>query len=190
MRRVYLIRHGEPESTWGGGDPDPGLSARGRTQAEHARDALLSLPQRERPRLVVSSPLRRCRETAAPFAQALDRESRIDACVGEVPTPAALPEAERGAWLRRAFEGRWREIQGDRDYDAWRRQVAAAVAGHAGAAVFSHFVAINAVLSLAQGDDRVVVARPDHASIHTLEIGPDGRLTLVERGREAATQVL
>ena len=191
MRRVYLIRHGEPQSGWGqAGDPDPGLSDRGREQAEAARDALLALPPELRPVRVVSSPIRRCRETAAPLAAALGVEPEIDPAVGEVPTPADLPEAERPAWLRRAFEGRWSDIRGDRDYDQWRRAVAEAAARHAGVAVFSHFVAINAVLSWAAGEERVVVARPDHASIHAFEVSDEGVLTLVEQGREARTGVL
>jgi broad specificity phosphatase PhoE len=55
--------------------------------------------------------------------------------------------------------------------------------------VFSHYVAINAGMSLLEGEDRVLVFRPDHASITTL--GTDGRrLSLVSRGREASTGVL
>jgi hypothetical protein len=50
-------------------------------------------------------------------------------------------------------------------------------------------VAINAVMSLLADDDRVLVFRPDHASISTLDT--DGKvLTLVERGPEASTGVL
>jgi broad specificity phosphatase PhoE len=190
MRRLYLIRHAEPAATWGGGEADLGLSDKGRAQAEAARDALLALPEALRPTRVVSSPLRRCRETAQPTADALGVPVHIDPAVGEIPTPAALSPDERGPWLRRAFEGRWAEIQGDLDYPEWRRGVAAALAGCEGAAVFSHYVAINAVLSLCARDERVHFARPDHASIHTLEVGPGGALSVVEQGREAATQVL
>jgi hypothetical protein len=50
-------------------------------------------------------------------------------------------------------------------------------------------VAINAVMSLLAGDDRVLVFRPDHASITTLATD-GGSLTLVEAGREASTGVL
>ena len=56
--RVYLIRHGKPASSWGEADEDPGLDATGLDQARAARDRLLSGRQRDRPRLVVSSPLR------------------------------------------------------------------------------------------------------------------------------------
>jgi hypothetical protein len=55
--------------------------------------------------------------------------------------------------------------------------------------VFSHYVAINAVMSLLAEDDRVLVFRPDHASITTL-VTDGGGLSLVEAGREASTGVL
>lgn len=189
MARLYLIRHGRPASNWGGHDDDPGLDEAGHAQARAARDWLLSRPPPERPERVVSSPLRRCRETAAPTVEALGVELVIDPRVGEIPTPSAETLETRPAWLRAAFEGLWREIKGDLDYDQWRRSVAAAVASYPGAAVFSHYVAINAAVSTALDDDRVMGFRPDHASITRFEIA-DGALVLVERGREAATQVL
>ena len=189
MSRLFLIRHGKPAATWGEADQDPGLDAAGQAQAEAARDHLLSLPQDMRPTRVVSSPLKRCRETAAPTAQALGVEIEIDPFVGEIPTPAALTPDDRPAWLREVFQGRWADAKGDLDYDAWRRQVAASLTARGGTAVFSHYVAINAVMSLLADDDRVLVFRPDHASISTLET--DGTvLTLVERGPEASTGVL
>lgn len=185
--RVYLIRHGRPASTWGGDDLDPGLDEVGHAQARAVADALLAMS--ERPRRVISSPLRRCRETAEPLAQALGMEVEIDPAVGEIPTPASVPHEERAAWLQKAFTGRWSEIDGDLDYDTWRAEVAQALAGYAGCAVFSHFVAINAAVSLATGDDRVAAFRPDHCSITALEVR-DGGLILIEKGREAATRVL
>jgi len=189
MPHVHMIRHGKPASTWGDADEDPGLDETGQAQARAAAEALLALPEGLRPTSVVSSPLRRCRETAAPTVEALGVELVIDPRVGEIPTPSAETLETRPAWLRAAFEGLWREIKGDLDYDQWRRSVAAAVASYPGAAVFSHYVAINAAVSTALDDDRVMGFRPDHASITRFEIA-DGALVLVERGREAATQVL
>jgi broad specificity phosphatase PhoE len=189
MARLYLIRHGKPTCSWGGADEDPGLDETGRAQARAARDALLALPAAERPLCVVSSPLRRCRETAAPLAEALGVAVEIDAAVGEIPTPVALAAGLRGEWLKRAFAGRWDEVEGDLDYDAWRRGVAASLVSRGGAAVFSHFVAINAVISALEDDDRVAGFRPDHASIQVLD-SANGVLTLVAKGREAVTGVL
>ena len=190
MARIYLIRHGRPASTWGdAADADPGLDEAGRTQAAAASAALMALPAEDRPRLVVSSPLRRCRETAAPFARALGLEARIEPLVGEIPTPAALTPAERGPWLRTAFAGRWADIEGDLDYEAWRAAATRAVAALPAAAIFSHFVAINAVVSSVEGDARVLAFQPDHASITVLEADGE-RLRLISRGREAETKVL
>ncbi|MCR5875581.1 histidine phosphatase family protein [Phenylobacterium sp. J426] len=189
MARLYLIRHARPSSTWGGHDDDPGLDAQGQAQAQAARDWLLALPEAERPRRVVSSPLRRCRETAEPTAQALGVEIEIDALVGEIPTPGGLAHDQRPEWLRKAFGGTWAEIEGDLDYDAWRGAVLEALRHRGDTAVFSHYVAINAVVSRLTGDDRVLAFRPDHASITVLEIG-DGDIQLVARGAEAQTSVL
>jgi broad specificity phosphatase PhoE len=189
MARLYLIRHGKPSATWGGDDDDPGLDATGQAQARAARDWLLALPAAQRPTKVVSSPLRRCRETAEPTAQALGVEVEVDARVGEIPTPAALSLEERGSWLRKSFAGTWAEIEGDLDYDAWRREIVASLVSRGNTAVFSHYVATNAVVSQLLGVAQVLAFRPDHASITVLET--DGQaLSLVETGREATTGVL
>jgi broad specificity phosphatase PhoE len=190
MARLYMIRHGKPSSTWGEeADPDPGLDERGQAQAEAAADALMALPEAERPTRVLSSPLRRCRETAQPFANRLGVELEIDPRVGEIPSPAGLSDPDRAAWLRQVFTGLWTEAKGDLDYDAWRRAVAAAVADYPGYAVFSHFVAINAAVTTVLGKEDVLAFRPDHCAITVFEVGSDG-LQLVELGPEAQTQVL
>jgi len=189
MSRVYLIRHARPSASWGGDDDDPGLDAVGKAQAEAAAKALLALPESARPTRVISSPLRRCRETAAPFAAAIGATVEIDPAVGEIPTPKGLDPAERGPWLRKAFAGRWADIEGDLDYEAWRARVVAGAASHPGAAIFSHFVAINALVTALAGQPEVIAFRPDHCSISVFELA-DGALRLVERGPEATTQVL
>lgn len=189
MSRLYLIRHAKPTTSWGQGDDDPGLDPQGHDQARAACEALLALPASERPLGVASSPLRRCRETAAPLAAALGVTVEIVPAVGEIPTPAALAAEARPAWLQRAFAGTWGAIEGDLDYEAWRGAVAAALAGRPRVAVFSHYVAINGAVSLLRGDDRVVSFRPDHASITVLQ-SAGGVLSLVAPGREAETSVL
>ena len=187
--RLYLIRHGRPSAGWGGADPDPGLDAAGLEQARAAAAWLMALPAGERPLRVVSSPMRRCLETAAPFAKALGMSIEIEPAVGEIPTPAALSGDQRSVWLRDAMSGAWSQIVGDLDYEAWRRSVTAAVALSPRTAVFSHFVAINAVVSVVRGEDRVIGYRPDHASITTLDVGASG-LRVIELGPEARTEVL
>jgi broad specificity phosphatase PhoE len=189
--RLYLIRHGKPASTWGdhGADPDPGLDELGRRQAEAAAQALLALPEALRPTRVLTSPLQRCRDTAAPFAAVLGVEAIVEPAVAEIPTPAGLEGAARSTWLRQAFDLTWNEVEGG-DYAAWRVGVAQALLKAAPAAVFSHFVAINAAVSFAEGHDRVRACQPGHASITVLEADGEGGLKLIELGAQAETQVL
>jgi hypothetical protein len=75
------------------------------------------------------------------------------------------------------------------DYLDWRASVSAAVASYEGMAVFSHYVAINAVVSLSQNDDRVLCCTPDHTSILTFAV-EEGRVRLLSLGQQADTQVL
>jgi broad specificity phosphatase PhoE len=149
----------------------------------------LALPPLVRPTRVFSSPLARCRETAEPFARAIGAAVVIDPRFGEIPTPKGLTGSMRGDWLAKAAKGTWAQIEGDLDYEAWRAAVGEALIGAAGGAVFSHFVALNALISCATGDPAVVSARPDHASITIFDVA-EGALKLVERGAEAQTQVL
>jgi broad specificity phosphatase PhoE len=189
MTLIYLIRHGRPASDWGGGEVDPPLAAEGRLQARTVARKLAGLSGSQRPIAVASSPMRRCRETARPLAEALGVEVVLAEGVGEIPTPSSLSEKSRGGWLRGALAGDWRDIVGDRDYEAWRRNVAKAVAERPGQAIFTHFVAMNAVISLLEGAEAVTVFRPGHASVTVLEC-IDGDLSVVSRGGEARTGVL
>lgn len=88
---LLLLRHGEtaltPEKRLSGsGGSDPALSETGRRQAEAAAEVVAA---RGAVRVVVSSPLRRCRETAAAAARRLGLEVLID---------DGLREADFGAW--------------------------------------------------------------------------------------------
>ncbi|MDP3739628.1 MAG: histidine phosphatase family protein, partial [Hyphomonadaceae bacterium] len=75
------------------------------------------------------------------------------------------------------------------EYDTWRANALAAVDKvQDETAVFSHFVAINAIVGLLTGDDRVVVFRPGHCSITKLA-RRGGKLVVTELGSEAATVV-
>ena len=55
--------------------------------------------------------------------------------------------------------------------------------------VFSHFVAINAVIGACVGDDRLVIRHLDNCSITVVDVEPAGRLALVEGGHEADTLI-
>lgn len=105
-----LLRHGEtaltPEKRFSGsGGSDPELSATGRDQAARAAEAFA---QRGTVQEIVSSPLRRCRETAAAVADRLGLEVRIE---------EGLRETDFGAWEGLTF-AEVRERFGS-DLSAW-----------------------------------------------------------------------
>lgn len=182
MARVWLIRHGEPASTWGGPHPDPGLSEIGRRQAADVASKLQALGPVE----ALTSPLARCRETAAPFAAIGGLQAAVTPEVAEIPTPEGVQD--RHAWLRNAMAGVWSDIPGG-DYPAWRAAVVARVARAPGAAIFTHFVAINACVGAATGSEAVTVIRPAHTAVVTFETDGE-RLTLVDAGEQGAAQAL
>ncbi|PSJ24402.1 bifunctional RNase H/acid phosphatase [Streptosporangium nondiastaticum] len=115
-----LLRHGEtaltPQKRFSGsGGSDPELSPAGLHQAERAGRALAA---RGTIQAVVSSPMRRCRETAAAVAARLGLEIRVE---------DGLREADFGAWEGLTFaevRERWPD-----DLDAWLASSKAAPTG-------------------------------------------------------------
>jgi broad specificity phosphatase PhoE len=184
--RVWLVRHGRASAGWDV-DPDPGLDGLGGAQAREVRDRFAPLPALD----VLTSPLRRCRETSAPLCEAWDCMAVVEPRVAEIPSPEGVPMGERVDWLRAAMGGTWAEL-GPR-YTAFRDDVVRAVAERANdTIVFSHFVAINAVIGAAIGDDRLVIRSLDNCSVTLMEVtaGPDGpTVCLVEGGHEADTLI-
>lgn len=178
---IYLIRHGEAAADWGD-HPDPGLSALGAKQAAAAAELLRPLGVNH----IVSSPMQRCRETSAPTCAALGLDAQVARQVSEVETPDGV--GDRVDWLRGIMAGTWAEASPA--LIDWRASIGAFVDGlppHT--AVFSHFVAINALCALLEGKDSVTVFRPGHCSITRLE-RRNGVLRVAEYGSESATRVL
>ena len=178
---IYLVRHGEAAASWGN-HPDPGLSELGRQQAEAAASSLVSLGARS----AVSSPMQRCRETAAAFERLAGITALVEPVVSEIETPEGVDD--RVEWLKAYMAGTW-AAEGA-SHDPWRRQIAEALSLLPdNTAVFSHFVAINAVVSLIDRDARTTVFRPGHCSITQVDFsGAVPRV--VEYGSQAATRVL
>lgn len=178
---IYLVRHGEAAAGWGD-HPDPGLSPLGQAQAR----AVSQILQSSGVTAAVTSPMQRCRETAAPFESLSGLLARVMPEVTEIATPEGV--ADRVAWLRALMAGTW--LDAGPELTAWRQDMARSVAGLPdGAVVFTHFVAINALAGALEGDDRVTIFRPGHCSVTRLE-RRGGVLRVAEYGSEAATRVL
>jgi broad specificity phosphatase PhoE len=178
VRRLYLVRHGRAEAGFGE-SMDPGLDALGRSQA----DAVAEVLAPKGPLAILSSPLARARQTAAPLAARWHVAPVIEEAVAEIPSPKGMTLEERVAWLRKLMGGSWRDASPE--LDAWRaRCVAALAAMPRDTVIFSHYVAINVAAGAALGDDRVVVFSPDNCSVTVIET--DGaKLRLIEKGAEA-----
>ena len=72
---------------------------------------------------------------------------------------------------------------------AWRRNMIDCVAGYSeDCVVFCHFIAINVIVGAATGADEMITFRPDNGSVTKIGVD-DGRLSLIELGREAGTHV-
>ncbi len=185
MATVHLVRHGRATGGWDA-HPDPGLDEVGRTQASALARRLAALADATAP-LLVTSPLRRCRETAVSVAERWGVAAVVEPLVAEIPSPENVPFGRRVPWLQAAMAGTWSDL-GAR-YIAYRDAVAAYVAGcREDTVIVSHFVAINAVIGACTGDDRVLIHRLDNTSVTVITTSAAG-LDLVEVGHEADTQL-
>jgi broad specificity phosphatase PhoE len=180
---LHLVRHGQASAGWDE-HADPGLTERGRAQAEAVAIALEPFG----PMPVLTSTLRRCQETATPLTKRWGMESLVEPRVAEVPTPAGLSVADRGPWLHTLLAGRWSTEAPELEW--WHQAVVdCLVAIDTDTVVFTHFVAINVAIGAANSDDTVVIARPDNCSVTTMT-NDGGALHLVEAPAQARTDVL
>jgi broad specificity phosphatase PhoE len=182
VTRLYLVRHGRASAGWDT-DPDPGLDEMGVRQSKDAA-ARLSV---HGPLPIITSPLLRCRQTAAELAQLWAVEPRVEQAVGEIPSPEGVAMSDRIDWLRVAMRGTWSDL--GPTYVAYKnRVVSTLVALGDDSVVFSHFVAINVAIGSATSDDRLVLRSLDNCSVTVVDV-VDGGLQLVESGHEADTLI-
>ena len=122
-----------------------------------------------------------------PLAEAWSVEPVIESRVAEIPSPLGVAMGDRVDWLRAAMRGTWADL-GPRYVTFRDALVDALVALANDTVVFSHFIAINAAIGSALGDDRLVIASLDNCSRTVIEVDA-GRLHLVEHGHEADTLI-
>lgn len=185
--RLVLVRHGQPTANWSDGPGDAGLDAVGHEQARIMARSLDSFG----PASLVTSPLRRTRETAAALEAHRGLVARVEPSVAEIASPAALKTdaGARADWLAAVMAGRWDAAGLDDSVRAWRNAVVAALVGLLNdTIVVTHYVAINVAVGAATADHRVSPVSPAHCSAHHFEVVA-GRLRLVTLGAQGATPV-
>ena len=182
MAKLYLVRHGKAAAGWDE-DYDPGLDELGRSQARLAAEALKPLGILK----IVSSPLARTRETAIPLAEAWGCSIEIEERVGEIPPPGKGLK-DRGVWLGGFITQKWPDL--GRDLRVWRQGVIEALLSlDRETVVFTHFIAINAAVGKATGDERVLSFMPHNGSITVISTD-NGRFQLVRLGHQGGTEPL
>ena len=186
MTQLYLVRHGQAAAKWGE-NLDPDLAPQGHAQAQDAAQNIAQqLPQ---PVPIVSSPMARCQQTAQPLAQLWGSQPQIVSEVIEVPS-SHKNFSERTVWLNEIFHQDWSSLLDEPQLTAWRQNLLNwLISCEQNSIVFTHFVAINAAVGMACGDERIIVRYPDYCSVWLFET--DGtQLRLVDEGREIETKVL
>ena len=188
---IYLVRHGEAAQKWWHSD-DPGLSALGREQATQAAETLQSLVSKHQTLRLVSSPLLRARETAAPLTDSLGIGVEVDKVIREIPSP--VPVRERRQWLGEFMHPHWNEQP--EEVLEWQRaslrrwaSLRRLLAMRQPTIVFTHFVTVNAVVGEIIGSTKTVCCLPANASITHIRLTGES-LQLVALGEQLQTTVL
>lgn len=186
---LLLVRHAQPIRIDGGDDQapaDPPLSDVGLAAARAVGGWLAT----EGIDHLITSPLRRARETAAPLAERLGLEPEVVPGIGEFDSRDAsyIPFEEMSRDHEKfgaMVEGRWTDIEGWADPDQFRADVVGAlddvIGRFAGArvAVFTHSGAINVFLGQVLGIERVLWFYPGYASVSRVAASRRGPRSVV-----------
>jgi broad specificity phosphatase PhoE len=181
MAKLYLVRHGKASAGWGM-EKDPGLDDLGYKQAKAVALTLAPLG----PLPIITSPLKRARETSEPLCEIWQVSATVEPRVGEIQFPSETP-SDRVHWLKEVMVDGWSHL--GQDLQQWCQEVIEALMSvDKDTVVFTHYIAINAAVGFATEDDRVVCFRPDNASTTVLETR-ENRLWLIDRGVQADTEI-
>jgi probable phosphoglycerate mutase len=179
---LILVRHAEPvrlEDVPDGADPhlsDVGVGHARRVGAWLAEEAVDH---------IVTSPLLRARETAAPLAERLGLTPEVLEGIGEFDArdssyiPFEEMPRDHEKW-EAMVNGTWTDIEGWMDPKAFERQVVDAMEGVVTAnpgrrvAVFTHGGVINVYLAHVIGTRRTLWFYPGYTSIHRVTAARTG----------------
>lgn len=185
---LLLVRHAEPERVEGGSGmrADPTLTARGKEQAA----ALAAWLAYEEVHAVVSSPMRRAVETAAPTAAAhdlmvetVDGLAEFDAEADDYIPIEELKATNDPRWQAMA-SGTWQGTGGE-DPQVFRDRVLRAfdeiVSRHAGRRVVAvcHGGVVNCIVGSLVGVARPLWFEPAYSSLHRIAASRSGVRSIV-----------
>lgn len=184
--KIALVRHGRASAGWDTA-LDPAIDELGLSQATEAA-AKLSKIFGDGQVQIVSSPLLRCQQTAEAFTKLRGSQAQIAEQVSEIPSPPGVQMKDRVDWLRVVMQGNWSDL--DLNFISFRDELLKFVrAIDQNTVIFSHFIAINAVVGSIINDDRLVIHKLDNGSITILEGETNGALRIAQGGHEADTLI-
>jgi 2,3-bisphosphoglycerate-dependent phosphoglycerate mutase len=191
VTQLVLVRHGEPLAATvvagapdAGGGADPALSDRGREQADRFAAWLAATPERDDVAEIVTSTMRRSRETAAPAVRLLGAAEPVaveDLCEFDRGRASYQPVHERDE-----DDEDWQSIKAGRfpsyvDGPAFAARVvdaldavAARQEPRATAVVVCHAGVVNTYLSVVLGLERPLTFPLHHTSVSRVLVSRSG----------------
>jgi probable phosphoglycerate mutase len=185
---LILVRHAQPVRVEQGtvtGPADPGLSDTGHVQAGRLAEWLAAEPID----VVLTSPLCRARETAAPLAATLGVTAEVvagvaeyDAAAGEYIPIEELRATKDERWFA-TIEGRWADVGGVDPQEFQRRVVPAVdelIARFPGqrVVVVTHGGVLNVYLAYVVGTAHLLWFHPEYTSISRVVAARSGQRSL------------
>tara|TARA_B100000965_G_scaffold276856_1_gene234657 strand:+ start:527 stop:1117 length:591 start_codon:yes stop_codon:yes gene_type:complete len=195
MIKIYLVRHGEATEGWT--SQDPSLSELGKSQAQSLMTVMDSVVDESsiNNTNVLSSPLKRCKETASLALQKKYLEIVINDNFRELPSPT-LDLEKRVNWLRRILPLTWSELLKDKEtidsgvnFNQWKKNIMSNIYSlKKDTIIFTHFVVINAVIGEILKSNKIINFQPANCSI--TEISKiNGKLKIVKLGKSLESKV-
>ena len=195
MIKIYLVRHGEATEGWT--SQDPSLSELGKSQAQSLMTVMDSVVDESsiNNTNVLSSPLKRCKETASLALQKKYLEIVINDNFRELPSPT-LDLEKRVNWLRRILPLTWSELLKDKEtidsgvnFNQWKKNIMSNIYSlKKDTIIFTHFVVINAVIGEILKSNKIINFQPANCSITEISKIND-KLKIVKLGKSLESKV-
>ena len=180
---IILIRHGEAASSWVD-DPDPGLSTRGKNQAETVKENLKYFKSQNFQ--LISSPKKRAIETAQPTSLDWKSEVKIDDTFSEIPASNIKLE-RRMEWLKSMMNMDIAMLP--KDIKEWRSRIIEKLINiKSNSIIFSHFMVINVVVGYIKNHPILLSMYPDNGSLTKIKVS-NGKISLIKIGDEKNTKI-
>jgi len=195
MIKIYLVRHGEATEGWT--SQDPPLSELGKSQSQSLMTVMDSVVDESSIKNTnfLSSPLKRCKETAILALEKKYLEIVINDNFSELPSPT-LDLEKRVNWLRRILPLTWSELLKDTEtidsgvnFNQWKKNIMSNIYSlKKDTIIFTHFVVINTVIGEILKSDKIINFQPANCSITEISKIND-KLKIVKLGKSLESKV-